>query len=105
MTDLNTPDTTSNVLDYADEKTKWAWRRIEKLVTLYVNGDPDTSKMMPETIHGPSKPWGEHLSIATAMQANIPLEPIRELWARAKAHMVELEAWRAENASDGGPAA
>jgi len=76
----------ATIINYSEAKVAWAWRRIEHLVTLYVNGDPETGRLST----GPKpEPLGETVSLASAMQAGIPLEPIRELWAKAKAHMAE----------------
>jgi hypothetical protein len=98
------PAACATVINYSDAKVAWAWRRIERLCQQYVDGDPEISRLSTEPN---PQPLGETVSLASAMQAGIPLEPVRELWAQAKAHMVALEAWKAENASDaeGGPAA
>jgi hypothetical protein len=105
------PATVTSIARGSEARVAWGWRRIEHLCQLYVDGDPLMARLAyrdrPPHPDDPGVPFGEGVSLATAMAAGIPLEPVRELWAKAKAHMVALEAWKAENAMDaeGGPAA
>jgi hypothetical protein len=86
----------ADVIDFVDARTAWAWKRIEALVTAYVNGDPEMAVINHDSRSPPRfapRPRGEGVSYAVAMQAGLPREPIRELWAKAKAHMAaEAEA-------------
>jgi hypothetical protein len=105
------PATVTSIAKGSQARVDWGWQRIEKLCQLYVDGDPEMSRLSyrdrPPHPDDHGTPGGEVISLATAMAAGIPLEPVRELWAKAKAHMVALEAWKAEYGTDaeGGPAA
>jgi hypothetical protein len=102
--------TITNISPGSQARIDWGWCRIERLCQLYVDGDPEMARLST----GPNpQPLGETVSLGTAMCAGIPLEPVRELWAKAKAHMVALAEWKAkygagagaDTDAEGGPAA